>query len=534
MNIQQLLRTINSIHLDQIDLTDPTQWIQWTLSLFSKTIRYLYHNITLPRVSPEYQDRDVSIFPELPSRQDVVVGIWEILASVHPNYYAIALMFVCVGIFAYIKIRYPFWNTQPVVHIYDWYRRWIQTTPGILQKYPFKTRFYDTTKQIQTIDFSHIPKPTHDESKQLKQICEFIQSNYIPTDRLLSTITEKVLSLYLSGHNAPSYISIHRELDQTITGVCTSRLVNWFMSESMTADGSLETPLATHIGSYWEKTGVRNERRFSSNNMRCVAIECYYLDYMTVRRETETRIAERLFQTHEYNIRIANPTIAVSMFQKDGEPCEGVVPFMQYNTYTFYMRNLPVDPLPPDFIISRVAKENADMLHDIYHILTTPTPETLNRRMWTMCLLPDIGHIRELLVTQQMYLFCLKKGGHLYGAYFFKDMNINYEDVDGKTLGLVASIQNTDSIDLFMSGFMESLRQILHQAGKSKRADPNRLLKEMGQYKMMMIRNTGHNTYILDKWREYHHTILDTPNSVYLYNYMLPKMPVSNRDIFML
>ena len=261
--------------------------------------------------------------------------------------------------------------------------------------------------------------------------------------------------------------------------------------ETITAGGSLETPPITHI-------------------------ETYQLDYMTVRRETGTRIAERLFQTHEYNIRIANPTIAVSIFQKEGEPCEGVVPFFQYNTYTYYMRNLPVDPLPPHFIISRVAKETFDMLHDIYHILTTP--ETGTKKMWSTCLLPDIGHIRELLVARQMYLFCLKKGGHLYGAYFFKDMNIHYEDLDGKTLGLVASIQNTDSVALFMTGFMMSLREILRQ--------------ETAQYKMLMIRNIGHNEFILGKWVELHHTILDTPNSIYLYNYCLPKMPVSSRDIF--
>jgi hypothetical protein len=246
-------------------------------------------------------------------------------------------------------------------------------------------------------------------------------------------------------------------------------------------------------------------------------IETYWMDYMTVRRDTETRIGERLFQTHEYNIRISNPTIAVSMFQKDGEPCEGVVPFFQYNTHTFYMRNIQVDPLSPHFIISRVAKENIDMLHDIYHILTTP--ETGTKKMWSTCLLPDIGHVRELLVNRQMYLFCLKKGGHLYGAYFFKDMNIHYENIDGKTLGFVASIQNTDSIPLFMSGFMMSLREIL---------------KETPQYKMLMIRDIGHNQFILGKWQEFHHTILDTPNSIYLYNYVVPKMPVSSLDIFAL
>ena len=176
---------------------------------------YLYKNITLPRVSPDYTTDPSISFPNIPSKETVVVGLWEIGASVHPNYYALALIFACLSIFVYIKIRYPFWNTQPVLHTYDYWRKIGLSTPGIIQKYPHKTRFYDTTKQIQTREYSKIP------SEEIKQIAIFLNANYIPTDKLLSTITEKTLANYCNGHNAPTYISIHREKVSMITNMCS-------------------------------------------------------------------------------------------------------------------------------------------------------------------------------------------------------------------------------------------------------------------------------------------------------------------------
>jgi hypothetical protein len=454
-----------------MDILDPSQWLRWVFSAG----KYVYQNIELPRVSETYRTPWIS----LPSREQIVVGAGEILSSVHPNYYAVAFIFTCAGIFVYIKLRYPFWNTQPVVHTYDYFRKWVQTTPVVLQKYLYKTRYYDKTKQIQTRDMTRIP------ADEIERLCEFIQSNYIGTDRLLSTITEKTIRPYFTGHNAPSYISVHRELDETITGVCSSRLLHMFSYPEST----LANPTVLHT-------------------------EMYFMDYVCIRREV-TGIAEKLFHTHEYNIRIMNPTISVSMFRKEGQLCEGVVPFSEYAAYTFYMQNLPLSKLPDHFTISRVAKENVDLLHDIYHILTTPEHGAV--KMFSICLLPDIANIVELLVSRQLYLYCLKKGGHLYGVYFFKDMNVHYEDIDSKTLGLVATIQNTDCNELFMLGFAHSLRQIL---------------KETPQYKMMCLNNLGHNAVVLRKWREYHHTILEIPCALYLYNYVYPKMPVHPSSIF--
>jgi len=433
-------------------------------SFISNARVYLYNNITLPRVSSTY-----SSSYELPSSTAVVVGLSEIIGTIHPNYYAIALLFVCVAGFIYIKIKYPFWNTQPVVHTYD---IWFSREARILHKIPYKSRFYDK-ESVSTTDYfqNKSREPTLDKN----EIVVFLQSHYIPTDRLLSTISIPVLDVYMSGHNAPSFLSVHRELDHRLTGVITSRLSNIYL--------------------------------YDGNTHTCV--NAYYVDFMCIHRECAGRgIAERLFHTHEYNRRIQNPLIPISLFSKDGARCEGIIPFIEYTTYTYYMRDLKLQPLPFGFTISRVVKQTSDLVHDIYHILTNATSKT--HSLFSVCILPDIGNLLALLSKNELYLFCLKNGDHLYGIYFFRNTHIHYEELDGETLDLIATIQNNDNPIVFMSGFIHSLREIL---------------KENRQYKMLRIPSIGHNQTIITKWREYHHSILETPGSMYLYNYMVPKMP---------
>jgi hypothetical protein len=137
--------------------------------------------------------------------------------------------------------------------------------------------------------------------------------------------------------------------------------------------------------------------------------------------------------------------------------------------------------------------------------------------MFSVCILPDIGNMLALLEKRELFLFCLKKGEHLYAIYIFRNAEIHYEELDGETLEFVASIQNTDNPRIFMSGFAHSLRDIL---------------KENRRYKMIRMSSIGHNQIILSKWREYHHSVLETPSAVYLYNYVLPKMPVDTSRCF--
>lgn len=442
------------------------------MRMFSVGVSYLNHSITFPSVSPTYSARPYfSSFSD--TCKSVVVRIFEILSTIHPNYYVVAFCFVWLVLFVYIKIRYPFWNTQPVVHTYDYWRRWLTREPHIIYKLPYKSRFYDKESKVSTIDYSRVSTP------EKQQIAVFLQSHYIPTDRLLSTLSVAVLDTYLSGHNAPSFVSVHREMGGHITGVITSRLTNVYFADTA----------PSHI-------------------------EAYFVDFMCVHRESKGgRIAERLFQTHEYNQRIRNPLIPVSVFRKEGALCEGVVPLIPYGTYTYYMRNLDIRPLPPSFTISRVVKHNTDIVHDIYHLLTNPQKLS----MFSVCILPDIGNMLALLEKRELFLFCLKKGEHLYGIYIFRNAQIHYEELDGETLELVASIQNTENPQVFVSGFIHSLRDIL---------------KENRRYKMIRMSTIGHNQLIVAKWREYHHSVLETPGAVYLYNYVSPKMPVDTSRCF--
>ena len=64
-----------------------------------------------------------------------------------------SLFFFTLVLLAYIKIKYPFWNIQPVFHSYD-YWRFFYSIPYIVYKYrPVKTKYCDF-QQIETTNYS--------------------------------------------------------------------------------------------------------------------------------------------------------------------------------------------------------------------------------------------------------------------------------------------------------------------------------------------------------------------------------------------
>lgn len=91
----------------------------------------------------------------------------------------------CLFHIAYIKIKYPFWNLQPVLHKYDYIRRF--------QKKPFVV-FLKTGKisnkflrpiQIKTFEYSLC------DQKKIHKFIDFIQCNYLDSDNILILNNEK-------------------------------------------------------------------------------------------------------------------------------------------------------------------------------------------------------------------------------------------------------------------------------------------------------------------------------------------------------
>jgi len=223
------------------------------------------------------------------------------------------------------------------------------------------------------------------------------------------------------------------------------------------------------------------------------------MDYLCIRRENVTADKTRtLFQTHEYNMRILNPEINVSLFKKEVELIDGVVPLVEYRAYTFYLRNLKLRRLPVHFQMVRVQRENVGLLHDFLGQVA--------KVVFDVAMLADVGSLLTLLKDNQMFMYVLKRGDQVFAMYWFKNAHVKYDtEALGDTLHFVASYKNTENVDLFSLGFSHSLRM---------------LLRERRDFRMLMMDDHGHNGGIIELWKTTHDIIAETKCAYYLYNYV--------------
>ena len=114
----------------------------------------------------------------------------------------LALFFAVLFVFAYIKIRYPFWNIQPVYHTYDYWRSWSRT-PFVVYPYrPVKTKFCDV-KNVKTVAYADCTP------EQKKVALDLIQCYYLPTDRVLYSLGENDLDAIFTGGEKQAFVSYY-------------------------------------------------------------------------------------------------------------------------------------------------------------------------------------------------------------------------------------------------------------------------------------------------------------------------------------
>jgi len=109
-----------------------------------------------------------------------------------------------------------------------------------------------------------------------------------------------------------------------------------------------------------------------------------------------------------------------------------------------------------------------------------------------------------------MYIYCLKSEGHLYGLYFFKDTKTQYDDIEGNTLQCIASVMNSESDEIFYSGFLHSLEAI----------------NKITTYKMFIFESLSHNKILLNRWRTKYTPVFTNEIAYYLYNFVYPCSPI--------
>lgn len=382
----------------------------------------------------------------------------------------IVLLFSLFFIFAYIKIKYPFWNIQPVYHTYDYWRM-CYSSPFIIYKHrPIKTKFCDFD-HIKTFDYLECSR------EQQEELLNIFQCYYIPSEKIIHDITAENLGAILTCAGHQSFISLYMPSTTPIAAI-TSRFANMYI------------------------------RDLNANHTN---FPIYFIDYLCVHREHDaTKISRKLLQTHEYNQRIKNPSVAVSLIKKEVDLFEGIVPLVTFQTSTFFIRNHPFPALPPHFQVVRITTSNIDLLHDFMHsAVDIPA-------LFDLGVMGDIGSLISMIKTDLLYAFCLQRGEHIYAYYFIKDAKMQVE-TDGTaatshTLQSVCSIINTKDERLFYLGFLHSLHKIVQIHKK---------------YKMIIFDEIGHNVTLMQHWRRKNTPIFTNPSAYYLFNMVYPCSPIN-------
>jgi hypothetical protein len=405
------------------------------------------------------------------------------------QYILVTAFFTWIVLFLYIKIRFPFWNLQPVFHTYD-YWRYFYWTPFIIYKYlPIKTKYCDFD-QVKTIPYLECSQ------KDKTDTINLLQCYYLKSDRILHTVNTEYLHHYMTGYNEPTYISLYKDkhysttdisgnttiiVSETPIGCIVSRPANVFFRPTLKEDIYTKSPI-------------------------------YYMDFLCVHRDKDIKtISRKLLQTHEYNQRKKNPSVLVTLIKKEVDLFAGVIPCVSFDTTTFYLRNINFPPTPPHFQIVRVLKENLDLLANFLYI-QTHADFKFDSCFFDLCVIPDLGSLLSLIKAELLYVYCMKRDDQIYGIYFIKDLKTQFEDVEGETLHCIASVSNSNNPGVFYLGFLHSLQHII---------------KDKKTYKMLLFEGIGHNLLLLDSWQQKHTPIFKTATAYYLFNYIYPRTPLS-------
>jgi hypothetical protein len=350
---------------------------------------------------------------------------------------------------------------------------------------------------------------TYDEKME---IVKLMQSSYFPSDRVFCSLTYKDIEAQLKD----AVVSTFNQIEEDIV------LLNNLNTGN--SDNDHEERIE-RIAKNRKMEGIATSRRIhfaislGKEDARTIIYENgTVLDYLCFHRNCTTPIkCRKLFHTHYYNCRQVWPDRNIMLFKKEVELCDAIVPLVEFDTYTFYMRHT-IQPakLPPTFQIVRIQKEHTEHLHDWMERIAS-----LNEYAgFRVSITAEIGDLVHLLQTNQMYAYVLRgRDTSAYAIYFFRNAHMKYEDLNGgDTLHSVAAFCNTNNNALFFIGYLWAIKE----ARKDMTGQ---------ETKMVMIDDIGHLRGIVQQWKTTHDVVLQTKCAYYFCNYILPRSPYKAGEV---
>lgn len=379
----------------------------------------------------------------------------------------------------YIRFKFGFWRIQPVFHIYDFH--YYLFPPGIIQYGVPERNKYCNFKDIETLKFDDIEDI---EDYRIIKFSNFVQSHYLRNKENVFLPQKENIVPYFTGHNHPCFFSFYNISELLLDCKTNTSIEDRKIIAVMTS-----RPLNIYI----------------NNGSKDSFFNAYYVDYLCVdKSHRKAGIAPQIIQTHEYNQRVLNKKIVVSLFKREGE-LTGIVPLCVYSTYGFEMQTWKRPPrLPPHLGVVEIGPKNA---HHLIDFIKTQNPK------FDIVVMPEISNLLELIKTGNIYCYIIVQDFEVLCAYFFRK-SCAYVRKNVEILSCFASINAINgknrkgkNTDIFVEGYKVALWKIY---------------KKHPGFQYAVIEDISDNNAIIKNIMLRTNPTLVSPTAYFFYNFAYP------------
>lgn len=311
------------------------------------------------------------------------------------------LLIIVILLFLYIKIKYRFWSSQPVFHIYN-IRQWLFPSGIIQHSQPDKTKFYD--HNVVTKSF----KSLLTEKKAL--LCHLIQGHYLYNKTAKYTPKKSDILEYFNYNIPPAIISLYIDpISRNTLGCITGR------------------QLSGHVnGNY---------------------INIHYVDFLCIKKQfRKKQIAPKLIYSHYLNSRNLGSS-PIFMFKREGN-VNFMVPITIYKTYAISDINwkYPNMNIPRNFSCHAINPQNSELLMDFFNEIKFNS---------SFFIIPQKEIIYNLIKHSLIIPFLILNGNKPIAAIFYRYPRTSYNGE--QSIECIASYCKKGYEQIFKDSFVNTI-----------------------------------------------------------------------------
>ena len=398
---------------------------------------------------------------------------------------------------AYLRLKMPFWHTQPVFHLYN-LKYWFRPPGQLGGSPPNDEKGYalsnPTASGIAANKFVNLQNNefiaiTDDlvapgsvalaSNLKFNQICNFIKDYYVIHKNASYKPTPTDILAYLQSNNHPSYFNLYQEprmlfekgvpsstMDNEILGVISARVLNVIL--------------------------------YAKSNKK-IEFPVYYIDNLCVKPDYRKKgIPPQMIQTLYHRISRANPKVRAYMFKREGQ-LNAIVPLVCYSTHAF-----DITIFIPDCLITgamNIIEIGGQQLNVLFDFIKAQMTK------FKCVVLPDMSNLLHLIKSGKLLIYGLLFAGGLIAVYVFRPLELYYETK--KAVECIAVISNCLTSEILLAGFNTSLLK-MRERKDEKRADI--LLFEETAHSKPIIAALQKNAYVKCNFK--------SPTAFFLYNYI--------------